>query len=298
METLQIVAKLDDVLRYADFPDPMIDIVKATDSNANNRFKPEYLEKKSGLLVHNGSHSGRVIFAAFPSEDVFDFISGEDIRDSVLFVKHPLEWEEMGKGFIPLSEEQVKLLENRDISLYSAHSPVDNSPSFSPSHCFAEQWGLEIIEELAEGGRNYGYIVKAPEGTTYEKAKGILLKITGLNRLQEHRCRERVERIAVTAGGGDYLPALEQSIQKGCDTYATGILFFRGSDYAKTHNPRFVARLKEAGLNGLGASHYLTEVDGVRNLAIFLESTLGVPVSFVYEKKKASQLREQSGMVV
>ncbi|MBI2668945.1 Nif3-like dinuclear metal center hexameric protein [Candidatus Woesearchaeota archaeon] len=288
---------LDDFLSYRTYnPDSMVTIVNMLDPVATKRFSEEYLGNKTGLMQVNGSVVDGVYCAVFPSEDVFDYLATENIADAVLFVKHAMEWEELGHGFVPLKNEQLELLKDRKISLYSAHAPIDNNKTFAPSVCFARQLGYDIVDELAEKCRNYGWVLEVPQGTTYDKLHQRLLRATGLNGIQRYYHHDPVRRIAVTAGGGDYIPALEQSLSKGCDTYVTGILFFRGSDYARENNPIFVERLKKGGLNGFGASHYLSEVEGIKTLAGLLNSILPVPVRFIEEQNKRNNLEENWGL--
>lgn len=295
----EISRTLDDFLSYKTYnPDSMVTIVNLLDPSAKERFSEKYLSNSTGLMQVNGNQASRVYCAVFPSKDVFDYLSMENAADAVLFVKHAMEWEESGSGFVPLTEEQLKLLKDRKISPYSAHAPVDNNRTFAPSMGFARQIGDPIIDELAENGRNYGWVLEVAEGTTYDELHQRLLRITGLNSVQRHHHHDSVGRIAVTAGGGDYIPALEQALDKGCDTYVTGILFFRGSDYAREHNPIFVEKLKESGLNGFGASHYLSEAEGIRTFASVLRDILPIPVIFIEEKKKQKQLKENWGLEI
>ena len=288
---------LDDFLSYTTYnPDSMVTIVNMLDRDATERFSGEYLRNNTGLMQANGRVVNGVYCAVFPSEDVFDYLAAENIANAVLLVKHAMEWEELGNGFIPLKNEQLELLKDRRISLYSAHAPVDNNRTCAPSVCFAKQLGYSIVDELVENGRNYGWVLEVPEGTTYDELHRHLLKVTGFKNIQRYHHHNPVRKIAVTAGGGDYIPALEQSLSKGCDTYVTGILFFRGSDYAREHNPIFVERLKESGLNGFGASHYLSEVEGIKTLAGLLNGILPVPVRFIEEQKKRNNLEENWGL--
>ena len=288
---------LDDFLKYTDYnPDPMVTIVNLLDKDAKERFSEIYLENKGGLMLANSNVITGMYCAVFPSEDVFDYLTIENVTDSVLFVKHAMEWEELGKGFVSFTDEQLKFLKDRRISLYSAHAPVDNNKIFAPSACFARQLGYNLVDELSEKGRNYGWVLEAPKGTTYDKLHQHLLKVTGLKYLQRFYHHDSIKKIAVTAGGGDYIPALEQSLSKECDTYITGILYFRGSDYAREHNPLFVERLKESGFNGFGASHYLSEVEGIKTLSGLLSGILSVPVKFIEEQKKRNYLEENWGL--
>lgn len=295
----EIRKTLDDFLNYKTYnPDSMVTIVNMLDPSAKERFSEEYLRNSTGLMQVNGNLAGRVYCAVFPSKDVFDYLSAENVTEAVLFVKHAMEWEELGGGFVPLTEKQLKLLRDRKISLYSAHAPVDNNRIFAPSMGFARQLGYPIVDELAERSRNYGWVLEVAEGATYDELHQRLLRVTDLSTIQRHYHHDSVGRIAVTAGGGDYIPALEQALSKGCDTYVTGILFFRGSDYAREHNPIFVKRLKESGLNGFGASHYLSEVEGIKTFADILGDILPIPATFIEEKKKQKQLKENWGVEI
>ena len=298
MTNINIICNtLDNFLGYKNYcPDSMITIVNLLDRNTPDRFLEDYLRNNGGLMQENSHDVNKLYCAVFPSEDVFEYLAKENSSNTILFVKHAMEWEELGSGFIPLKDEQLEFLRNRKISLYSAHAPVDNNKVFAPSACFAKQLGYDVTDELTENGRNYGWIVETPQKITYAELTKQLLKVTGLKSIQSLHIHDHIRKIAIVSGGGDYVPILTQSATKGADTYVTGILFFRGSDYAKEHNPGFIEKLREMGINGLGASHYLTEVEGIKTLANLLNKILPIPVEFIEEKRKRNNLEKKWGL--
>jgi len=288
-KTEKLTEIFDKVLNYDKYPDFIVDILCMFDENAKYRFNENYLNKKTGLMINNDK-ANKILLSSFPSTDVFEYINEREIYDSLLFVKHPLEWEELGVGFRPMKVKEFEFLMNRRISVYSAHSPLDNNVNFSPSKCFSENWPFKIVDDLAQNGRNFGYIIETNK-KTFNEIKEIFMKIVSLPNLQEIYSHNDISRIAIVAGGGDDVSWAQIAKEKNCDTYVTGILKFVGSEYAQENNPKFIKFLENNNMNGFGGSHYLTEIQGMHKFSKYLSSLTNIPVFFIEENKKISELK-------
>jgi putative NIF3 family GTP cyclohydrolase 1 type 2 len=286
---IDLLAKiLDHEFRVASFKDGIIDVLYATDPSAQD-FSRHYLSGRSGLMLRNSSEVNTIYFSLFPSPEIFDYLSNGGKSDALLLIKHPMDWEELGRGFVPLTEEQKKLLKRKRISLYSAHAPLDNSVDLSPSFNLALGVPGYIVGELTLEGRNYGWFVSTT-CRDYTSLKLQLSNLTGLNRFQERFVHFPVKKVAIIPGGGDSEKLLDESLKAGCDTYVSGILYFEGSEYAKRNNPAFIAALKKSRVNALGLSHYASESKAIMPVTRFLRDLTALPIEGIKEKNKLRKL--------
>jgi putative NIF3 family GTP cyclohydrolase 1 type 2 len=299
MEKMESIVEIFDcVMKYKSFQDDMLDILMQIDINATSTFNPEYFQKGTGLLLKHSNTCKGVLFAAFPSDDVFNYIDCKRITNSLLFIKHPMDWEELDRGFVPLSRNKINYLAKNTISLYCAHSPVDNCEFISPSRAFARKLEFSILDSICINDKEYGVICN----TNYENYlsfRSKLLRATGLLGVQEGYSFNSVHKVAVVSGGGDDIRLLKIALREGCDSYITGILFFRGSEYARKNNPVFIEELRESNLNAFGCSHYLTEFDGIMKAPSFFRRFIpDINLFFVHETEKARNLKNNWGITI
>jgi len=82
--------------------------------------------------------------------------------------------------------------------------------------------------------------------------------------------------MAIVTGAGGATPCLDEAQRLGCDTYITG----EGSPYTKLF-------AREVGLNLILATHYGTEVPGIRALGQRVATEFGLPCEVIAEDIEA-----------
>jgi putative NIF3 family GTP cyclohydrolase 1 type 2 len=291
MNSNKLARIIDNELNFRSYPDTIVDILKELDQKAERRFSREYLNNISGLMVSSQGRINDMYVALFPSQDIFDFIEEQDVKDSTLFIKHPLNWEEMGMGFRSVSQDQYKIIRERNIALYCAHAPIDNHSSISPNIHFANVIGGVITNPLNVAKRNFGYVVELKEKISFDEIRNLVVTRTGLDKVQQLYRHDEVRKLGVVSGGGDSVEVLDIVDQEECDTYVTGILHFRGSQYARDNNPAFVSSLRKSGLNAIGAAHYPTEKSSLEPIRKFLHEVTGINTTVIYEENKMLDLK-------
>lgn len=298
MNTRDVATVIDNHFSYVDFPDSIVGIVTMLDPHSGSRFERGYVGQQTGLMRVSGDDVFEIYCAAFPSPDVFSRLKEQGVQDALLMVKHPMDWRELGRGFVPLTDQQLMFLDQRRISLYSIHAPLDNCEDVSPSYHFSLEVGDEVRYPIEVDGRNFGYVVDFPNAVSFNDIKERLKKQYGLSKLQEHCDHDLVYTAAIIAGGGDDVGLLERAKRFDCDTYVTGILHFRGSEFAREHNPRFIAALQDSSLNALGVTHYFSELSGLSRLPEHMGQALNLPITFIFENGKAKELKTAWGKIL
>jgi putative NIF3 family GTP cyclohydrolase 1 type 2 len=288
-----IVRMIDEYLQYLEYPDFIVDILQQVDTSAPTKFQQAYLQKQTGLMIDNGKIIHSLYCASFPSEDLLIQLNKYDISNALLVVKHPMDWQEMGQGFKPISVNLLSQMHERSISLYCAHAAHDNNLDCSPSRLMAEALGLKLDRIIKdEFGRVFGYVITTEVNMTFLEFRSLIANTFDLKMMQQRYLHDRICRIAVISGGGDNVNWLKIAEELDCDTYLTGILYFRGSDYAKLHNPVFIDELKKSSLNAFGISHYISEKGGSLALAKTLATKLKIPTAFLPEVNKEQEIQE------
>lgn len=230
-----------------------------------------FLEKGYGTVFRNSEKTSKVYTSVFPSEKVIKEIL-EEIdggKGAILFTHHPVSWDITEEPvFKPLRENLLEDMEEKSLSLYSLHGPLDNYGQYSTSTVLAQVLGLMPEKSFAEGnGVKNGVICqKGPE--TVEE-----LEDTFRNAV-EHEVDvrayggRRIEKVGVVAGGGLQKKFLEEMVEEGVKTLVTGVT--RRNEFTEEVH-RFA---EENGINVLGGTHYSTEKFAMQKLCGYLENLM------------------------
>jgi putative NIF3 family GTP cyclohydrolase 1 type 2 len=147
------------------------------------------------------------------------------------------------------------------ISFYNAHAPLDMHPEVSPSRLCAVGAGLESLDEyfpICEGIPGGAAILGASR-LTVDGLADALRSYLGPEILVHVLTRARTEagRVAMVAGGGALVEVLEESLERGCDTYVTGNAATNCRlDFVQEQVRVFRERADEAGVTLIDAMHY------------------------------------------
>jgi len=223
----------------------------------------DYPDAFNGLQVEGRSEVARVMTAVDAS--VASVEAAGAWGADVLIVHHGLFWGRAAPVTGRLKRRMAPLIKN-DISLYSAHLPLDAHPEagnnallarmlgLKPSGTFGEFHGTaigvyaECDSPLAELSEKLGTGLGA-EVRTFEFASG------------------PVKRVGIVSGGG--ASALAEAARLGLDTLITG---------EAAHHDWFEA--SENRINLVLAGHYATETLGVRALGAHLKDRFGIEELF------------------
>ncbi|MGH3103402.1 MAG: Nif3-like dinuclear metal center hexameric protein [Gaiellaceae bacterium] len=257
-----VVRELDDYFRMADVRGD--DWLPGFEACYPEPYWREYVEpgyegRWNGLMVRGADEIERAVTCVFPS----DRIVAELEPRTLLFSEHPLDFADE-PGFLPLSRESFEAMRERGIGFYHAHAPLDMHPEISPSRLCAQGVGLEQLEEffpIAEGIPG-GAAVIGESRLTLEGLAEALRAFLGAE-IRVHvltRPRSEAGRVAVVAGGGADRDALEQALERGCQTYVTGNAATNCRlDFVQEAVREFRLLAEERGVALVDAMHYGTE---------------------------------------
>jgi putative NIF3 family GTP cyclohydrolase 1 type 2 len=113
----------------------------------------DFKNKSMGLVFDNTSTINKVYTAVFPSYDILDKILASGEKDILLFTHHPKLWDITKiPAFIDISEEYLRRLQQKQISMYTLHIPLDKCGPYSTSVSLANMLEIKIDEEFCEDG--------------------------------------------------------------------------------------------------------------------------------------------------
>lgn len=172
-----------------------------------------------------------------------------------------------------LYEDKYRISRDSRLSLYVAHKPLDQAKKFGTACSFASAIGLKVEGELIRDPKTGKYSgVFGLAGANLKDLTQTLESMTGKKPLVR-MVSKRLGRIAVVTGWGGRPEWIDEAKNLGCNTFLTGEALMFG---------RLVAR--ELGVNMILASHYASEVPGVKALAQKIEKHFKINTQFLEEE--------------
>jgi len=239
-----LVRWLDDYLAIADYEDPSL----------------------NGLQVEGRDEVTKVAVAVDATLATFE--QAADMGADLLFTHHGLFW---GRQLAVVGPHRKRLdyLLRHEISLYTAHIPLDAHREVGNNWGLARMLGLDELEDFASfRGRPIGVRGRFPTPMSLRDLADTVEKALG-------------ESVLVHAGGPLEVATLGIVTGGAADDVATAAT--AGLDAFLTGEPKHSAfpEAFERGINALYAGHYMTETVGVNLLARELRERFDLATEFV-----------------
>lgn len=216
-----------------------------------------YKKRSMGLVCDNSELINKVYTAVFPTKEVMEKILLDKAEDALLFVHHPSIWDitKAPKVFSQMDKKLLKKFQEKRISIYNLHVPLDNFGKYSTSNSLAEALGIQELQGFAPYfGGMCGSFGKTKHKTVDELSKEFEKAVGHKVSLYQYGNKAiKNGKVAVIAGGGNDIEYLKQIADEGVNTFITGITA-KNSHSQKAHD-----FAKEHKINVLGGTHYSTE---------------------------------------
>ncbi|RLI90380.1 MAG: hypothetical protein DRO65_02830 [Candidatus Altiarchaeales archaeon] len=234
----------------------------------------------SGCMIKNCESIERVYLSVFPSRYTLSKLKD----NSLLFVHHPLDWDEE-KGFIPPQEKFLL----RKICIYSSHLPLDNNLEYSPTISLVNFLGIKDFKVVLRDNFLLGCVV---HNFSLSLLKRKLKEYFNFLSVQETSWGKAKGKAFICAGGCDDVNLLKYIHKlEGIEIYITGVLYFRGSEYAKKYNQLFINYLRRFKIKGVGISHYISEYFSLLKLKPFFEQVFGLKTKVIKDREKLEKIK-------
>ncbi len=242
-----------------------------------------FLERFHGLMVRNSQRVEKVYSIVFVSDEIVKKVLARGERDVLLISHHPLVMETSGRGFLPLSERCFVEMQDRGISLYVLHTPLDVHAEISPSGALARDLGLTELERCYKVPGGYaGVYGRLPAPIEFNVLLERVSDVTGVSDVHFIRNREMAQTIAVL-GGGTNADGIRKVEALGCDALVTGTYYNQvQTEIGQRYRDEFERVKDSLEINLVECSHYASEAVVMRQDMVSLCTFhLGVECEFV-----------------
>jgi len=241
----ELVSWLDSYLKIDDYPD-----------SSNN-----------GLQIEGADLISRLAVSVDSSLHTLE--QAVESGAQMLITHHGLFW---GKPLLLVGAhlKRVRTALEGNLSLYTAHLPLDAHPEVGNNIMMARALGLEKVQPFGMSkGKTIGFSGDLPFPLEITDFADRIQKLTGETCLVHVGGSRIVEKVGIISG--DASGYMLEAKKYGLDTFITG------EPRHATYHDSF-----ENDLNAIYAGHYETEVFGVRALAARLEEEFGLSWQFIH----------------
>ncbi|MCK5851376.1 MAG: Nif3-like dinuclear metal center hexameric protein [Kiritimatiellae bacterium] len=222
----------------------------------------------NGLQVENSGKIKKVCCGVDASMEFFEAAASKGA--DLLICHHGMSWGDSLAHITDLNYKRIKFLMEHDMALYASHLPLDAHARYGNNAGIAKALGLGKLKPF--GMYNGSYIgfegcLSKPMGYAAFKKK-VSGAMGGAKLHTKDFGKKKVQTVAIVSGGA--AGEVAEAGQKGIDVYLSG-------------EPALVAYslAQEYGINAIFASHYTTEVFGVRALGDLLQKKFAVKAEFL-----------------
>lgn len=235
----------------------------------NDYLKIDEIEDNSwnGLQVEGKQEIKKIAYAVSAGADVFQRSVNE--KADMIIVHHGQFWKGSDPRIVGWNKERIDILRDNEISLYASHLPLDRHRDVGNNAQLLKLLGAKIKEEFSlYKGKNVGWIGEFISPKTIEEIVKKLNLSLNTKSIVVPFGKEKIKKIAVCSGGGDYADFAE-AIEKKVDLYITG-------DTSEIYN-----MAKDAKINVIFGGHYATEILGVKALAEIIKKKFEMETVFI-----------------
>ena len=260
------------------------------------RLTSGFVSSSLGLMVSQGEECSKIYTACFPSRFVLSQIEKKGIKDVLLAVKHPFDWDG-SKGFIPFTDDDLDRIKRFRINIYSLHTPLDKNRNesglCSTAFGFAKAIGLKVHGEFGKEGDLNPRMNIGVYGSVVEQDLGIISR--SISSRLKHEVKSwnhnpiAVKKVGIVTGGGAQKRLIVEAKALGIDTYITGVIQPNSWPPSNQMIQEFFDISKKFNINIIGASHYLTEKYALEFSMPYF-SRLGLPAEFIEDLEAWNRL--------
>jgi putative NIF3 family GTP cyclohydrolase 1 type 2 len=257
-------------------------------------FEAEFNQLFNGLMLKGEEEVGRIFLAVFPTDEVLAHFIEHSNPGDLLFMHHPLVMEcgdprgAWGKGFIPINPDFISQIKEKRLSVFTLHVPLDYSRTISTSDAMAEAYGAKVVAEFFKDEKGAcGVICEIPAANTedlIEKSKSIFQIPYADVEGQSH---SSITKVAIAAGCGDKVYAMQEAEKLGAQAYITGEIHCHIDNvYGKKKFDEMKEYCKTTTMSLIGVSHAASEyLVHATQLKPWFEEQFKLPVTLIPQDK-------------
>ncbi|MBS4174374.1 Nif3-like dinuclear metal center hexameric protein [Bacillus sp. FJAT-49736] len=238
-------------------------------------FEKDFTQFFNGLMLRGLEDVEKVFLAVFPTDEVLERFIEEGTKGDLLFMHHPLVMEcgdprgKWGRGFVPIPEDYLKRIKEKDLSVYTCHVPMDYHQELGTNAAMAKQLGAVVTDGFLknEKGQSLIYVCDIPAVPT-DEIIAKLLKDYEIPYVDfEGKKQQEIKKIAIVAGCGDKVEWMKEAESLGVQAYITGEIHCHiDNDYGRHKYALMKEYAKETTMSLIGVSHSASEYMVVKTL--------------------------------
>ncbi len=236
-----------------------------------------FKERSMGLVCDFAEEITKVYSAVFPTDKILQHIIDRGTTDAMLFLHHPSIWDiRTTPPFTQMNPALVRKLQERRVSIYNLHVPLDNYSDYSTSKTLADALGIEVVKPFVRYRGGLAGVIGKTKCKTVEELNAVFSKAVGHStKLYLYGDSKIDGNIGIVAGGGNGMETVAELLENNVKVLITGITV---NNHFSSEVHRFE---KENGINVLGGTHYSTEKFACIKMCSYFES-LGLESEFLH----------------
>ncbi len=229
--------------------------------------EPAFAMHFNGLMLRGEATVTTVFLSAFPSDEVLEHFIAQAAPGDLLFVHHPINLESgdprgaWGRFFRPIPPHLLRALQQRQLSVYSCHAPLDYHPTLSTSRAIATAIGGEVTGEFFPYGPGYAGVIAEITPLSTTALESVLRRAFGVPYLDAAGAQPvDISTVAIVAGAGDRVEQMMDAEARGAQAYITGEIRARiDSDYGRARFAAIEQFAASTSMALLAVSHAASE---------------------------------------
>lgn len=233
-----------------------------------NSFEPEFTKLFNGLMIQGDPAVSKVFCAVFPTPDVLRTFQDQSHSGDLLFLHHPIDLQcgdprgSKGEGFRPIEPEILDKIRTQKLSVFTCHIPMDTHVNIGTNAAIVEALGLEVDEEFLPFGTGNAGRICLVDSENRDQFIGRVRDMFGIPYVDTLGASpDKINKIAIVAGGGDDVDAMKAAEEKGCDLYLTGEIVSNHSwdGFGEENSKEIQTFADDTRMSLVGVSHAASE---------------------------------------
>ncbi|MFW5747097.1 MAG: Nif3-like dinuclear metal center hexameric protein [Nanoarchaeota archaeon] len=224
----------------------------------------------NGLQVEGKQKVSTILLAV--DAGIETFLTSVAKGADMIILHHGLFWQGVNPCVKGSMKDRLKILLENDISLYTAHLPLDCHEQIGHNAEFLHQLGAKKQHGFySHQGKDIGWIGTYPQPRTQQQVLEEVADVLKISQQQIHSLffgTDAISKIAVCCGAAGRKGFLEAK-DAGADLYITG------------EPTEIYHDAKDAGMNVLFTGHHASETLGLKALAVLLDKKFDIHCKFI-----------------
>ena len=197
--------------------------------------------------------------------------------DAMLFLHHPSIWDiRTTPTFKQMNPALVKKLQERRISIYNLHVPLDNYSGYSTSKTLADALDIEAVKPFVQYRGGLAGVIGKTKCKTIEELNTVFSKAVGHStKLYLYGDSTIDGNIGIVAGGGNSMETVTELLDNNVKVLISGITV-NNDISSEVHRCEKANRIKV-----LGGTHYSTEKFACLKMYSYFEN-IGLESEFMH----------------